>query len=176
MSTEPMPTVLYTFLESPIGNLLLVGDGERLSRIGFPRGKGSFAPEASWRRDDTAFMDARAQLRAYFGRELHAFDLQLAPVGTPFQKQVWQALTRIPWGTTASYGEVARGIGRPAASRAVGAANGANPLPIVVPCHRVIGASGALTGFGGGIDTKKWLLALETESDIPPPLPTLRDE
>ncbi|MGV6875006.1 methylated-DNA--[protein]-cysteine S-methyltransferase [Pseudochelatococcus sp. B33] len=164
-----MVTTVYTFLQSPIGELLLVGDGESLSRIGFPHGKGSFGPQPHWRRDDGAFAAAREQLRAYFGKELREFDLQLAPSGTPFQHKVWQALTRIPWGTTSSYGEVARRIGKPTASRAVGAANGLNPLPIVVPCHRVIGAGGAMVGFGGGIDTKKWLLALET--DGPPPTP-----
>lgn len=165
-----MAATVYTFFQSPIGDLLLVGDGERLSRIGFPHGKGSFPPAAHWRRDDGAFAAAREQLRAYFGKELRAFDLQLAPGGTPFQRKVWQALTQIPWGATSSYGEVARRIGKPTASRAVGAANGLNPLPIVVPCHRVIGASGALVGFGGGIDTKKWLLALETDGPLPAPL------
>lgn len=165
-----MPTTLYTYFDSPIGPLLLVGDGERLSRIGFPHGKGSFPPQPHWLRDDDAFVDAREQLGAYFGKELRDFDLQLAPAGTPFQQKVWQALARIPWGETATYGDVARSIGRPTASRAVGAANGANPLPIVVPCHRVIGTGGALTGFGGGIDTKKWLLSLERDGALPAPL------
>ncbi len=165
-----MATTVYTFLQSPIGPLLLAGDGERLSRIGFPHGKGSFAPGADWRHDDDAFTSAREQLGAYFGRELREFDLALAPEGTPFQHTVWQALTRIPWGTTTNYGDVAQRIGKPTASRAVGAANGLNPLPIVVPCHRVIGKSGALVGFGGGIDTKKWLLALEQDGPSPAPL------
>lgn len=153
-----MAITVYTFLESPIGSLLLVGDGERLSRIGFPNGKGSFAPEAHWRADVGAFGTAREQLRAYFGRELRAFDLPLAPIGTPFQLTVWQALLQIPWGTTTSYGEVARRIGRPTASRAVGAANGLNPLPIVVPCHRVVGASGALVGLAGALRQKNGCL------------------
>lgn len=165
-----MTKTLYTYLDSPIGSLLLAGDGERLSRIGFPRGKGSVRPAEDWQRDDLAFAAARDQLQAYFNRELRIFDLPLAPKGTPFQLSVWRELSRIPWGETASYGAVAQRIGKPSASRAVGAANGLNPLPIVVPCHRVIGASGALTGFGGGIDTKKWLLTLESEADLLAPL------
>lgn len=154
--------VVYTCLESPIGLLLLAGDGVRLSKVGFPNGKGRVAPHDDWRRDDDQFVEARAQLSAYFAGELRTFDLELTPAGTPFQLAVWQALTAIPFGVTISYGELASRLGRPAASRAVGAANGANPIPIIVPCHRVIGASGALTGFGGGIDTKRWLLAHET--------------
>lgn len=157
--------VVYTYLESPIGPLLLAGDGIRLSKVGFPNGKGRVAPHDHWRRDDDQFVEARAQLTAYFAGELRTFKLDLTPAGTPFQLAVWQALTAIPYGATLSYGELARRIDRPSASRAVGAANGANPIPIIVPCHRVIGASGALTGFGGGIDTKRWLLAHETGRD-----------
>lgn len=153
--------VLYTYLETPIGPLLLAGDGTRLSKVGFPNGKGRVAPHDDWRRDDEQFVEARAQLSAYFAGELRTFDLELMPVGSPFQLAVWQALKAIPYGVTMSYGDIANRIGRPSASRAVGAANGANPIPIIVPCHRVIGASGALTGFGGGIDTKRWLLAHE---------------
>ena len=153
--------VLYTHLETPIGPLLLAGDGTRLSKVGFPSGKGRVAPHDDWRRADDRFVEARSQLLAYFAGELRSFDLELIPVGSPFQLAVWQALKAIPYGATMSYGELASRIGRPAASRAVGAANGANPIPIIVPCHRVIGASGALTGFGGGIDTKRWLLAHE---------------
>lgn len=156
-----MPTVVYTYLESPIGPLLLAGDGTRLSKVGFPGGKGRVAPPDGWQRDDSLFVKARAQLSAYFSGELRDFNLELMPAGSPFQLAVWQALATIPYGATMSYGELAARIGRPSASRAVGAANGANPIPIIVPCHRVIGASGALTGFGGGIDTKRWLLAHE---------------
>ncbi|PKR90617.1 cysteine methyltransferase [Pleomorphomonas diazotrophica] len=154
--------LVYTYLESPIGPLLLAGDGIRLSKVGFPNGKGRVAPHDHWRRDDGQFIEARAQLSAYFAGELRTFHLDLMPAGTPFQLAVWQALTAIPYGATMSYGELARRIDRPSASRAVGAANGANPIPIIVPCHRVIGTSGALTGFGGGIDTKRWLVAHET--------------
>lgn len=153
--------VLYTYLESPIGPLLLAGDGRRLSKVGFPNGKGRVAPRDDWRREDAQFVEARAQLSAYFAGDLKVFNLDLMPVGSPFQLAVWQALSTIPYGTTTSYCELASRIGRPSASRAVGAANGANPIPIIVPCHRVIGASGALTGFGGGVETKRWLLAHE---------------
>lgn len=156
-----MLDVLYTYLATPIGPLLLAGDGERLSKVGFPNGKGHVAPHDTWRRDDAQFVESSAQLTAYFAGELRAFDLELMPAGSPFQLAVWHALTDIPYGATTSYGEIANRLGRPSASRAVGAANGANPIPIIVPCHRVIGASGALTGFGGGIETKRWLLAHE---------------
>lgn len=104
---------------------------------------------------------AAAQLAAYFAGERRDFDLPLAPQGTPFQQRVWDALLAIPYGAVRSYGDVARAIGRPAASRAVGAANGRNPIAIIVPCHRVIGASGQLTGYGGGLPTKRWLLEHE---------------
>lgn len=162
-----MPATVYTVLDSPIGPLLLAGVGERLRCIGFPTGKAAVTPKVEWRRDDEAFAEARRQLTAYFEGTLDRFDLALDPRGTPFQLEVWRALMDIPPATTVSYGELARRIGRPGASRAVGAANGANPLPIVIPCHRVIGASGALTGFGGGIETKIWLLAHETGTPSP---------
>lgn len=156
-----MTQLLYTYLDSPIGPLLLAGDGIALSRVGFPSGKGRVAPHDDWQRADDAFVEARRQLTAYFAGELRDFDLTLMPEGTPFQLSVWQALTSIPYGVTISYGELALRLGRPGSSRAVGAANGANPIPIIVPCHRVIGANGSLTGFGGGIETKRHLLALE---------------
>ncbi len=156
-----MGEVLYTDMESPIGRLLLAGDGRGLSCIGFPSGKGAVAPRPDWRRDDDAFGRAKGQLREYFAGTRREFDLPLDPRGTAFQLAVWRELARIPFGVTISYGELARRIGRPTASRAVGAANGANPLPIVIPCHRVIGTNGSLTGFGGGIEIKKRLLALE---------------
>jgi methylated-DNA-[protein]-cysteine S-methyltransferase len=156
-----MKDVRYTFMDSPIGSLLLAGDGHRLSRIGFPSGKGAIKPKPEWVFDDAAFHDAKDQLQAYFNGTRQEFDLRLDLKGTNFQLEVWQELARIPFGVTISYGELASRIGRLSASRAVGAANGANPLPIVIPCHRVIGSNGSLTGFGGGLDTKKWLLALE---------------
>ena len=114
---------------------------------------------------------AAAQLRAYFAGELHDFDLPLGGEGTAFQRIVWRALTTIPYGATRSYGEVARAIGRPSASRAVGAANGKNPIPIIVPCHRVIGASGELTGYAGGMTIKKQLLELERRYSSPKQAP-----
>ncbi len=153
--------VVYTYLESPIGPLLLAGDGGRVPKVGFPAGKGRVAPRDGWRRDDSLFVEARAQLTAYFAGELRDFNLELIPAGTPFQLAVWQALTTIPYGATMSYGEIAGRIGHPSASRAVGAANGANPIPIVVPCHRVIGADGSLTGYAGGLERKRTLLDLE---------------
>lgn len=156
-----MPDVVYTYLESPIGPLLLAGDGARLSKVGFPAGKGRVAPRDGWRRDDGRFGEARAQLSAYFAGDLRDFDLELMPAGTPFQLAVWQALTAIPYGAIISYGELAARIGHPSASRAVGAANGANPIPIIVPCHRVIGADGSMVGFGGGLPVKHALLAVE---------------
>lgn len=156
-----MSEVLYTFMETPIGRLLLAGDGRRLSRVGFPAGKGVVAPRPEWRRDDDAFGRAKDQLREYFDGTRREFDLPLDLQGTGFQLAVWRELARIPFGETISYGELARRIGRPTASRAVGAANGANPIPIIIPCHRVIGTNGSLTGFGGGIETKIRLLALE---------------
>lgn len=159
-----MIDVFYTYLDSPIGPLLLAGNGVALSRVGFPSGKGRVAPRDGWRRTDDAFVEARRQLDAYFVGDLRDFDLTLMPEGTPFQLSVWQALTSIPYGETISYGELALRLGRPGASRAVGAANGANPIPIIVPCHRVIGANGSLTGFGGGIETKRHLLALEARA------------
>lgn len=159
--TTPNPPLAYTYIDSPVGTLLLAGDAECLRYVSFPTGKRARRPLDSWRRDDTLFTDAINQLRAYFAGELTAFELPLQFNGTTFQKSVWSALRDIPYGETRSYGELAERIGRPTASRAVGAANGANPLPIVVPCHRVIGANGTLTGFGGGVETKAFLLGLE---------------
>lgn len=151
----------YSHMDSPVGRLLLAGDASGLRLIGFPRERMKREPQPGWREDREPFTEAVRQLDAYFAGELTGFDLQLAPQGTPFQLSVWRALRQIPYGQTLSYGELARVIGRPKASRAVGAANGSNPLPIVVPCHRVIGSTGKLTGFGGGLDIKAALLALE---------------
>ena len=151
----------YRHMDSPVGRLLLASDDAGLRLIAFPGDSTARTPDPGWRRDDGPFVDAVRQLDGYFAGALTAFDLPLAPQGTPFQLAVWQALRRIPYGETVSYGDLARAIGRPTAVRAVGAANGRNPLPIVIPCHRVIGANGDLTGFGGGLDTKAALLALE---------------
>jgi methylated-DNA-[protein]-cysteine S-methyltransferase len=153
----------YCYLETPVGDLLLAGEKEALCFIGFPEGSMRLDPEADWIYSEKPFAAAREQLSAYFAGERKTFDLPLKPTGTEFQLQVLAELQKIPYGTTASYSEVANRIGRPKAVRAVGAANGRNPLPIVIPCHRVIGASGALTGFGGGLPTKEALLRLELE-------------
>jgi methylated-DNA-[protein]-cysteine S-methyltransferase len=153
---------LYSILPSPIGELLLVGDGEALTGLYFPGSRKAPAlDDAGFARQDAAFRQARSELRAYFAGELTRFELPLGPKGTPFQQRVWQALQRIPYGTTTTYSQVAASLGQPAAARAVGLANARNPIPIIIPCHRLIGASGALTGYGGGLDRKRWLLDLE---------------
>jgi methylated-DNA-[protein]-cysteine S-methyltransferase len=148
--------MIYTFMDSPVGRLLFAREDVGLAIISFDG-----APLPEWTRSDASFDDAREQLRAYFANELRVFELPLAPRGTPFQLAVWNALREIPYGETRSYAQLAKTIGKPNAVRAVGAANGANPLPIVVPCHRVIGSNGALTGFGGGLNAKRYLLDLE---------------
>ena len=157
----------YCYLNSPIGDLLLAGDDDGLSLIGFPQGKMRHDPEPDWIFNEKPFAVARQQLEEYFAGERTVFDLPLHLSGTDFQVQVLQELQRIPYGDTTSYGEIAKRIGRPKAMRAVGAANGRNPIPIIVPCHRVIGSSGDLTGFGGGLDTKEALLRLEAENSDP---------
>ena len=154
-------SMYYTWMESPVGRLLLAADETGLRKILFG-GK----PEPGWREDPAALADTVRQLRAYFAGELRDFDLSLAPEGTPFQLRVWRELRNIPYGQTISYGELARRIGSPNASRAVGLANGANPISIVVPCHRVIGSNGKLTGYGGGLENKERLLALEREHPL----------
>jgi methylated-DNA-[protein]-cysteine S-methyltransferase len=149
--------VIYTYVDTPIGAILVAGDGSAIVETYFAGAR----PKADWIRDDEGLREAADQLRRYFAGELCAFDLPLAPHGTEFQQAVWSALQQIPYGQTTTYSTIAERIGRPAAVRAVGAANGANPIPIVIPCHRVIGANGSLTGFGGGLDVKRQLLALE---------------
>lgn len=151
----------FTWHDSPIGALLLAGDGEALCRVSFPDGPRKVAPEPSWVRADHGFDAARAWLDAYFAGARPPLDLPLRPEGTAFQRAVWAALPKIPYGETMSYGALAEALGRPKAFRAVGAANGANPIPILLPCHRVVGANGTLTGFGGGLPTKEFLLAHE---------------
>lgn len=153
----------YCYLDTPIGELLLAGDEQGLSVIGFPKGKMRREPEPDWIFSEKPFADARRQLLEYFDGTRQQFDLVLRPTGTEFQLDVLRELQKIPYGATASYADVARRIGRPKAVRAVGAANGRNPLPIVIPCHRVIGSGGDLTGFGGGLPTKEALLRLEAE-------------
>ena len=151
----------YKYIESPIGNLLLAGDMPGLKLIGFPSGNGTVTPDPDWIEDLNCFPEEEKQLGEYFSGERLIFELELEPKGTPFQIAVLDALVQIPYGETRSYRDIAIEIGRPKAMRAVGAANGRNPLPIVIPCHRVIGANGSLTGFGGGLETKTFLLDLE---------------
>jgi methylated-DNA-[protein]-cysteine S-methyltransferase len=151
----------FRTLDSPVGRLLLAGDGVALRRLAFARAQGA-QPDGSWTPDTRGVLDGVChELDAYFAGRLTRFETAVAPEGTPFQRRVWRALCEIPYGQTRSYGEVARRIGADTAVRAVGAANGANPIAIIVPCHRVIGASGSLTGFGGGLPVKRALLDLE---------------
>jgi methylated-DNA-[protein]-cysteine S-methyltransferase len=150
---------LYDTIDTPIGALLLAGDGRALTAV-----RMGAAPAPGWRRDPAPFREAAAQLRAYFAGELRDFDLPLAPRGTDFQRRVWSALREIPYGQTIAYAELAAAVGRPRAARAVGAANGRNPIAVVIPCHRVIGSGGALTGYGGGLARKRLLLDLEAGS------------
>ena len=152
-------SLFYTELQTPIGSLLLAGDETHLKYIYFENN--SFSPPPYWQRVDALAYPIVEQLDAYFAGTLREFALPLAPEGTTFQLEVWAALEEIPYGETISYAELAVRVGNPAAVRAVGLANGKNPLPIVVPCHRVIGSDGSLTGFGGGLPTKKFLLKLE---------------
>jgi methylated-DNA-[protein]-cysteine S-methyltransferase len=154
----------YCYFDTQIGELLLAGVGASLSMIGFPKGAMRRDPEPDWIYNEEPFEDVRTQLTEYFAGDRKDFDLPLELGGTEFQISVLEALQSIPYGETTSYGAIARQIGRPKAVRAVGAANGRNPIPIIVPCHRVIGSGGDLTGFGGGLDTKEALLRLEAEN------------
>ena len=162
-------SLYYTTMESPFGRLTLVATPTGLCRVGLP-GEGRDALEewlTRWagpeplEENPAALSPAVAQLREYFSRLRREFDLLLDLRGTPFQQQVWAELRKVPYGQTVSYGELARRVGRPAAARAVGQAVGANPVPIIVPCHRVVGANGSLVGYGGGLEIKSALLRLE---------------
>jgi methylated-DNA-[protein]-cysteine S-methyltransferase len=154
----PTPTTYWTTIDSPVGELLLTSDGTALTRVLFA----PFTVDPTWSERPCDLLDeAVAQLRDYFAGSRTDFDLPLEPAGTAFQMTVWQALREIPYAETINYGQLALRIGNPKASRAVGLANGRNPISIVVPCHRVIGADGSLTGYGGGLDRKRLLLDLE---------------
>jgi methylated-DNA-[protein]-cysteine S-methyltransferase len=153
--------LLYTTVDSPVGELLLVGDEGALRGLYMQEGRTSAAVRPAWERADGAFRDVRTQLDEYFAGGRASFDLPLELDGTPFQRRVWRALLEVPYAETISYGALARRIGRPASSRAVGAANGRNPISVIVPCHRVVGTGGGLTGYGGGIVRKRFLLDLE---------------
>jgi methylated-DNA-[protein]-cysteine S-methyltransferase len=159
---------LYTRLDSPLGELLLTGDGTRLQGLHMQAGKTRVATRKDWREEPEAFATVARQLEEYFRGERMSFeDLDLDPKGTPFQERVWAELRRIPYGETISYGELARRLDQPSAFRAVGLANGRNPIAVVIPCHRVIGADGSLTGFGGGLPNKQLLLELEASRAQP---------
>jgi methylated-DNA-[protein]-cysteine S-methyltransferase len=151
----------YAWMQTPVGRLLLISDENGLRRIDFANGNSR--PDPAWHESPDALKETSRQLRAYFAHELEEFDVPLAPEGTPFQKNVWRHLCEIPYGKTISYGELAHRVGNPKASRAVGLANGANPIPIIIPCHRVIRSNGKLTGYGGGLPVKEKLLALEAQ-------------
>jgi methylated-DNA-[protein]-cysteine S-methyltransferase len=157
----------YRTTDSPVGTLTLAGRGTTLTNLRME--DQTYEPDrAGWERDDSAFAEAVEQLHAYFAGQLTSFSLRMELAGSAFQRQVWAALQTIPYGETRSYGEIAEQIGAPGAFRAVGLANGRNPIGIIVPCHRVIGANGSLTGYGGGLDRKRALLELEkshTSSD-----------
>jgi methylated-DNA-[protein]-cysteine S-methyltransferase len=157
-----MSTTFYTTLESPIGELLLAGNGHALEHLSMQDAPRPLRIDPAWERQDEPFGAAISQLREYFAGTRHTFDVPLALTGNPFERRVWQALCEIPYGETASYGEVARSIDAPSATRAVGLANGRNPVAVIVPCHRVIGADGSLTGYGGGLERKRLLLDLES--------------
>jgi len=154
--------IRYCYIESMVGRLLVAGDEDGLRYISFMKGKNRITPNVDWKEDQPYLGEPIRQLELYFQGRLKQFTLKLAPQGTPFQLSVLRALQEVPYGETISYGELAQRIGRPKASRAVGAANARNPLPIVIPCHRVIGSNGSLVGFGGGLEIKRKLLDLET--------------
>ena len=161
METTTAGVSCYTRMASPVGPLMLVADEAGLRRIDFVNGRSPVRSDPHWRESAEYLGETVRQLLAYFAGELEAFDLPLVPQGTPFQLAVWKRLCEIPYGETISYGELARRVGNPNASRAVGLANGSNPIPIVIPCHRVIGSNGKLTGYGGGLPIKEKLLGLE---------------
>ena len=154
-------TIYYDRFDSPIGPLTVAADENGVRHILFAENRHDAKGREQWQRDPDAVAEPRRQLLEYLQGKRRRFDLILAPAGTDFQLDVWQMLAQIPFGATWSYKELAERLGKPTATRAVGAANGRNPLPIVLPCHRVIGNNGALTGFGGGLPTKVALLKLE---------------
>ena len=151
----------YCYYPAPFGSLLLVEEYGKIEQVTFPIEHNRKTPEKDWVENENSFRDIFVQLDEYFSGKRTKFSLELNPVGTEFQKTVWQELQKIPYGSTINYGELAKRIGNPKASRAVGAANGKNPIGIIIPCHRVIGKDGSLTGFGGGLSVKELLLKLE---------------
>lgn len=164
----------YHVIESPVGSLLLTSDGDHLTGafMGADATLDRVSASEKWQRDPVLLAEAEAQLQAYFGGELKHFDLPLKPLGTAFQQRVWNYLSSIPYGTTVSYKTVAEALDAPKSMRAVGMANGRNPIAIIIPCHRVIGANGTLTGYRGGLWRKQWLMNFERGL----PLPALTEE
>lgn len=159
---QSMSEIRYTYCNGLLGTVLLAASERGLRSINFAASKRAEQPQANWREDGAFFSETIRQLRAYFEGALKEFDVPLAPEGTEFQMRVWQSLRDIPYGETISYGQLAARLGNPKAARAVGLANGSNPIPIIIPCHRVIGSDGSLVGYGGGLENKKILLALES--------------
>ncbi len=155
------PTEYYTYTTSPLGDILIAGTESGLTHISFQEGSNALAPREGWVEDASFLQEANDQLHAYFYGELTRFDIPLRPQGTEFQQRVWTALLTIPYGETVSYARIAEQLGQPTATRAVASANGQNPLPIVIPCHRVIGSDGKLRGYASGLEIKAELLALE---------------
>ncbi len=160
-------TLLYTRMDSPIGELLLLGDGEALHGLYMQEGRKPIGIAPSWELSPAPFARVSEQLTEYFAHQRTSFDVPLVLDGAPFKRRVWRALQDVPYGETISYGELARRIGQPSAARAVGLANGCNPISVIVPCHRVIGANGSLTGYGGGLERKRLLLDLEASATAP---------
>ena len=153
--------VSYCVMPSPVGRILLAGNARILTHLSFQDGRHPTVPDPRWTYSEKPFQRPMRQLKEYFSGKRKTFTITLAPQGTPFQQRVWQALQTIPYGRTLSYGQIAKAIGKPKAARAVGAANGQNPISIIVPCHRVIGSNGKLVGYGGGLSIKETLLAHE---------------
>lgn len=154
-------TTYYTYFDSSLCRIFIQSDGEFVTGLYMPNHKHWQGLDASWQQSEAPFKQVRQQLTEYFAGERQEFDIPTKSTGTPFQLRVWQELSRIPFGVTITYAELAQRVGNPSASRAVGNANGRNPISIIVPCHRVIGANGKLTGYGGGLDKKEWLLDWE---------------
>lgn len=164
MTTMAAQAIRHTVIDSPLGELTLAAAGDGLTGVYFDGHRRGPSPNALGERDDTGFAEVRRQLEEYFAGRRTRFDLPLAARGDTFQQRVWALLREIPYGETRSYGQLARELGDPALARAVGAANGRNPLSVIVPCHRVVGADGSLTGYAGGLERKRQLLDLEASA------------
>ncbi len=158
----------YSHLDTPLGTMIVTGDGRFVTGLYMPQHKRRSCRDAAWQQSNAPFAAVSAQLADYFAGKRQTFDIPIKLAGTPFQLSVWQELVKIPFATTISYAELAKRLGRPTASRAVGHANARNPVSILVPCHRVIGANGQLTGYAGGVATKRWLLDLERGAHVVP--------